>query len=79
MKWVPMPAKRPYARYGDWFRGELRDWMCDILLSKCCLERGIFNPGFVKQLVADHLAGVNHHTRLGALIAIELWHQQFMD
>jgi hypothetical protein len=29
--------------------------VCDILLSKRCLERGIFNPDFVKQLVTDHL------------------------
>jgi asparagine synthase (glutamine-hydrolysing) len=79
MKWVPMPQKHSYAHYAEWFRDELRDWMCDILLSKRCLERGIFNPVFVKNLITEHLAGTNHHIRLGGLIAIELWHQQFID
>jgi len=79
MKWVSMPKKRPYAFYADWFRSELRTWMEDILLSKRCLDRGIFNPLFVKKLITEHLAGVNHHIRLGGLISIELWHQQFID
>lgn len=79
MKWVPMPGKRPYARYNDWLRDGLRPWMEGILLGKRFAERGIFDPGMVKRLVQDQLSGASHHSRLGALIAIELWHQQFID
>jgi asparagine synthase (glutamine-hydrolysing) len=79
LKWVSIPTKRPYAHYNEWLRGELRPWMEAILLSKRTFERGIFDPAALKTLVAEHLAGQKHYTRLGALISIELWQRQFLD
>lgn len=73
------PDFRPYKDYHNWFRGVLRSWMEEVLLSPRALERGYFNPDYVRKLVADHLAGANLAVKLGGLISLELWHRQFLD
>jgi asparagine synthase (glutamine-hydrolysing) len=80
LRWIP-PAEqsRPYADYHTWFRTTLRSWVEDILLDRRTLERGYFDPAYIRNLVAGHMAGSNHATRLGALISLELWHRQFLD
>jgi asparagine synthetase B (glutamine-hydrolysing) len=79
LKWVPVPQKQSYFKYDDWLRDELRSWAEGILLDKLSLERGIFDEVAVRTLVNEHMAGVNHHKKLGVLISIELWHRQFID
>jgi asparagine synthase (glutamine-hydrolysing) len=80
LRWIP-PAKksRPYADYQAWFRTVLRGWVEDILLDRQTLERGYFEPAYIAKLVAEHMAGSDHASRLGALISLELWHRQFLD
>jgi asparagine synthase (glutamine-hydrolysing) len=73
------PERRPYKDYDHWFRTLLRSWVQDILLQPRALSRGYFRPEYVRQLVGEHAAGINHAVRLGALITLELWHQQFLD
>jgi asparagine synthase (glutamine-hydrolysing) len=75
----PAEKRRPYADYHSWFRTTLRDWMENILLDNRTLERGYFDPAYVKSLVAEHMAGADLAPRLGALISLELWHRQFLD
>ena len=41
--------------------------------------RGIFDPGFVRGLVARHLAGEDHTERLWALVNFEMWQRRFFD
>jgi asparagine synthase (glutamine-hydrolysing) len=77
-KWIG-PDRRPYKDYNAWFRGVLRSWMEDTLLSRTSLERGYYQPGFLQKLVQKQLAGENHAVRIGALMAIELWHQRYID
>jgi asparagine synthase (glutamine-hydrolysing) len=79
LKWLRAPKKYPYASYDAWFRGVLRSWAENILLSQRFLERGYFNPRYIRQLFDEHMAGQDHHQKLGALITIELWHQAFID
>lgn len=79
LKHVAATRKRPYRDYKNWFRTLLRPWLEEILLSPRALERGYFEPTAVHQLVADHMAGADHTVRLGALLAIELWHRQAID
>ncbi len=71
--------RRPYKDYNNWFRTVLRGWVEDTLLSRRALERGYFQPEFVRNLVSEHMAGADHTSRLGALLTIELWHKQFID
>ncbi len=79
MKWVPVPQKRPYADYSGWMRTALRPWVEGILLDRHTLERGYFNPDYVRNLVAEHMACANHARRLGVLLTLELWHRLFLD
>ena len=60
-------------------RTVLRPWVEDILLDRHTLGRGYFNPDYVRNLVAEHMAGANHARKLGVLLTLELWHRQFID
>lgn len=79
LKWVPAPRRRNYANYNLWMRTVLRDWVEGILLDQRTLERGYFNPGYVRQLVAEHMLGTNHAPKIGILLTLEIWHRQFID
>lgn len=76
---VSWPVKRPYKDYNNWFRTILRSWVEDTLLSQKSLRRGYFNPEYVHQLVQNHMKGTDNTVQLGALLSLELWHQQFID
>jgi len=79
LKRVPVRMHRPYADYDGWMRGALRPWVEKTLLNKRALERGYFEPEYIRNFVAEHVAGANHSRKLGVLLALELWHQQFID
>jgi asparagine synthase (glutamine-hydrolysing) len=77
--WLAGPYARHYKDYNLWFRTVLRPWVEQTLLSPAALERGYFNPDYLRNLVAEHMAGANYAVRLGALLSLELWHRQFID
>jgi asparagine synthase (glutamine-hydrolysing) len=62
-----------------WFRGSLRELFADTLLSARSLERGYFQPAFVRRLIREHLTGRDHTLRLWQLVVLERWHQQYVD
>ena len=64
---------------GTWFRkGGLRELFADTLLSSAAMQRGYFQPAFVRQLVNEHLAGTRDHTlRLWQLVVFERWHRLY--
>jgi asparagine synthase (glutamine-hydrolysing) len=65
---------------GQWFRGPLRDLLCDSLLSDRCRSRGYFTPSEIKRLVGEHLNGrADHAYPLWSLLMLELWHHEFID
>jgi asparagine synthase (glutamine-hydrolysing) len=65
---------------GTWFRGNLRELFADTLLAPASLQRGYFEPSFVRHIVDEHLAGKRDHTlRLWQLVVFEKWHQQCVD
>lgn len=77
---VNYPGRRPYKDYANWFRGPLRSWVEDTLLSKSHLERGDYNPDVIRRLVNEHMSAQTNHTiKLGALMSIELWRRQYID
>ncbi|HXI31409.1 MAG TPA: asparagine synthase (glutamine-hydrolyzing) [Vicinamibacterales bacterium] len=64
---------------GTWFRGNLRELFADTLLSPSSLQRGYFEPAFVRQIVDEHLAARRDHTlRLWQLVVFERWCQQYL-
>jgi asparagine synthase (glutamine-hydrolysing) len=65
---------------GDWFRGELRPWLTEVLLDPRTRERGYFRQDQVAELLQNHIEGrADHGYRLYNLAALELWHRAHVD
>jgi asparagine synthase (glutamine-hydrolysing) len=64
---------------GAWLRGRFRHLVDDLVLGARAAERGVFDPGFVRELVARHDAGEDHSERLWALVNFEIWQRRFFD
>jgi asparagine synthase (glutamine-hydrolysing) len=64
---------------GAWFRGQYTSLIDEYVLSSRALERGIFEPDFIRGLVKRHQAGENHDERLWALVNFEMWQRRFFD
>ena len=64
---------------GRWFRGQLRGYVHDLLLSDVCRQRGVLNPSYVKRLLERHERGRELDLHLWTLISFELWCRTFLD
>jgi asparagine synthase (glutamine-hydrolysing) len=59
---------------GAWLRGPLRDWAESLLEPRRLREEGYFDPGYVRAMFADHLAGrVNEGGRLWDVLMFQAW------
>jgi asparagine synthase (glutamine-hydrolysing) len=59
---------------GSWFRGELRDFVQDLLLASDSRIRGYLDQGYVGQLVREHMdTRRDHGHRLWAILTFEVW------
>jgi len=75
---------RPKKGFGvpldHWFRGEMNDFIRDIVLSPRSLQRGYFDATYVRRLVEEHCCGVRSwHEQMWNLLMLELWHREFID
>jgi asparagine synthase (glutamine-hydrolysing) len=84
--WIPDQIldgpKRGFAlpMVGQWFRGELRDYMAEVLTDPSTLARGYFNEPYVRGLIDRHLDGSeDNHMQLWSLIMLEVWHRELVD
>jgi len=63
---------------GNWFRGEMRDFVRDVLLSESSLGRGLFKPSVVRRFVDEHTNSDRDHTfQIWTLLMLELWFREF--
>ena len=62
-----------------WFRGQLRGYVRDLLLSKVCRQRGIFDTSYVRQLLQRQQKGRELDLHLWTLVSFELWCRAFLD
>ncbi len=61
----------------SWLKNELRPWMEDLLLGNSFRQRGLFNSGYVAEMVGSHLSGKRDYSQqLWALLVLELWLHQ---
>ncbi len=59
---------------GAWFRGQLRDYLCDRLLAPNARYRDMLSGPFVEGLVRDHLSTKRHvGPQLWSLLCFEEW------
>ncbi len=57
--WTIFPERDTlYADYENYLRGDLFDWAEDILFDRRTTERSIFNPDFLRTLMARHISGL---------------------
>jgi asparagine synthase (glutamine-hydrolysing) len=65
---------------GTWFRGELKDYLRDLLLGGDARYREMLSPAYVGELVRRHLAGTaNFGQQLWTIMCFELWLRQLPD
>ncbi len=65
---------------GKWFRGEMKDFVCGVLLSEKSLKRGIIKPEIIERYVNEHISAKRDHAfQLWSLLMLELWFQRFID
>jgi asparagine synthase (glutamine-hydrolysing) len=65
---------------GQWFRGEMKDFVRDVLLSERSLSRGIIRPEMIAKYVDEHTTGrFDHAFQIWTLLMLELWFQRFID
>ena len=75
---------RPKMGFGvpieRWLKNELNEVARDCVDSPRALQRGIFRPGYGAQLLERHCNDtLHHHTRLWAMIMLELWYRTWID
>jgi asparagine synthase (glutamine-hydrolysing) len=64
----------------EWINSELRGRIHETLTSQRALQRGYFEPRYVKVLLDEHERGRrDHSTALWSLFMLELWHQRYVD
>jgi asparagine synthase (glutamine-hydrolysing) len=84
--WIPNEVldgpKRGFAlpMVGDWFRGELRGYIAEVLTDPAATSRGYFRPERIEALVRTHLdSSEDNSHELWGLMMFELWHREFVD
>lgn len=75
---------RPKMGFGvplaTWFRGPLRELVCDLLLSARLRQRGIVQAREVKALLEAHMRGRRDcSSQLWSLLCFELWARTWLD
>jgi asparagine synthase (glutamine-hydrolysing) len=70
-----------YADYESYLRADLRAWARDILFDKRTLERGIFNPQFIRSIWERHQSGKELHTigKIAPIMTYEMMLRRFYD
>jgi asparagine synthase (glutamine-hydrolysing) len=82
-----LPVKvlyRPKMGFGvpidHWLKSDMKEFAYDLLLSRSARQRGLIKPEFVRTMLNEHCDGVRlHHTRLWALLMLELWFRMWID
>lgn len=64
---------------GKWFRGEYKHLVNEFILGDRALNRGIFEPTAIREIVRRHDAGEDHAQRMWFLLNFEMWHRRFID
>jgi len=75
---------RPKMGFGiplsRWFRGELRNYLADILLGTRARQRGIWNPAGMDALLKSHARGTRDLSEhLWSFLTLEVWWQKYLD
>ena len=63
-----------------WFKGELKEGYCGLLLEPRTIQRGYFRREAVYGLIDEHVRGRRNRSGvLWQMLAFELWHRNFLE
>jgi|688.fasta_scaffold01225_16 asparagine synthase (glutamine-hydrolysing) len=69
----PIPIER-------WLQKEAKPLLLELLSTENLRKRGLFNPGFVSNMIQQHLMGyADHSICLWGLMSLEMWYRKFID
>jgi len=64
----------------EWLKGELREYVEEVLFSQRSRQRGYFNEKSVEKIWKRHLQGITDYSaHIWTLLMLELWHRVFFD
>jgi asparagine synthase (glutamine-hydrolysing) len=64
----------------DWFRGDLRSYVSEVLLDPSTLARGWFREDAINGMLDRHAAGADGEAgRIWSLLMLELWHRELVE
>jgi asparagine synthase (glutamine-hydrolysing) len=84
-KWVPTQVVHRKKKGFDnpidhWLRHRMKSFAKDCLLGDGAAVGRYFDRGYMRELLAQHEAGVRNHLRhIYLLISFELWHRRFIE
>lgn len=65
---------------GSWYKDESLPYVKEILLDKKTLNRGYFNPNFIRVMISEHVSGkANHRLLIWSLLSFEWWCRVFLE
>jgi len=65
--------------YGSWLRGELRGWLCELLLDRTSVARGYFRRNAIEGMLSNNKDSGRYSKELFSLAVLELWHREFLN
>lgn len=81
--WVPEAIyHKPKMGFGppdaSWYRGRLQPWIEELLGPQLRGERGVFRPGYVRNVLDEHFGGrLNNYHLIWTLLNFEMWCRVF--
>jgi asparagine synthase (glutamine-hydrolysing) len=74
---------RPKMGFGipraEWLRTGMKEMVLDTLMDTTAAQRGWFNEGEVKKIVATHMSGGDMDNQLWPILMLELWARTWLD
>ena len=65
---------------GQWFKGELREFLRTFLSRENVERSGLLDPDHVSALVGEHLSGRSDHSlQLWTLVSLEAWYRMYIE
>ncbi|MFX0206073.1 MAG: asparagine synthetase B family protein [Candidatus Hodarchaeota archaeon] len=75
-------SNKHFTNYDNWMRSnpELKEYILSTLLSKRAMNRGYFNPDFLKKTLYEHMSGKKSYSLdIGLLLTFELFNRIFIE
>jgi len=65
---------------GQWFRGELREFILEFLSSANIEKSGLLSPLGVEMIIQDHMSGRKDYSlQLWSVLALEMWYRMYIE